>query len=49
MRVTVTPDQIRAAFEAVKDDPSFDESRGLWERGHQPVTSPIRRSSSSAS
>ena len=37
MRVTVTPDQIRAAFDAVKDDPSFDESRGLWERGHQPV------------
>ena len=37
MRVTVTPDQIRAAFEAVKDDPSFDESRGLWERGHPPV------------
>jgi AhpD family alkylhydroperoxidase len=37
MRVTVTPDQIRSAFEAVKDDPSFDESRGLWERGHPPV------------
>jgi alkylhydroperoxidase family enzyme len=37
MRVTVTPDQIRAAFEAVKDDPSFDESRGLWERGKPPV------------
>jgi AhpD family alkylhydroperoxidase len=37
MRVTVTPDQIRTAFEAVKDDPSFDESRGLWERGHPPV------------
>ena len=37
MRVTVSPDQIRAAFEAVKDDPSFDESRGLWERGHAPV------------
>jgi AhpD family alkylhydroperoxidase len=37
MRVTVTPEQIRTAFEAVKDDPSFDESRGLWERGHQPV------------
>jgi alkylhydroperoxidase family enzyme len=37
MRVTVTDDQIRAAFEAVKDDPSFDESRGLWERGHAPV------------
>ena len=37
MRVTVTPDQIRTAFEAVKDDPSFDESRGLWERGRPPV------------
>jgi len=37
MRVTVTPDQIRTAFEAVKDDPSFDESRGLWERGQLPV------------
>ena len=37
MRVTVTHDQIRSAFEAVKDDPSFDESRGLWERGRPPV------------
>ena len=37
MRVTVTPEQIRSAFEAVKDDPSFDESRGLWERGRPPV------------
>ena len=37
MRVTVTPEQIRTAFEAVKDDPSFDESRGLWERGRLPV------------
>src|SRR5512141_2308388 len=37
MRVTVTPQQIRSAFEAVKDDPSFDESRGLWERGKPPV------------
>jgi AhpD family alkylhydroperoxidase len=37
MRVTVTPEQIRIAFEAVKDDSSFDESRGLWERGHAPV------------
>jgi len=37
MRVTVTPEQIQAAFEAVKDDPSFDESRGLWERGQPPV------------
>ena len=37
MRVSVSPDQIRSAFEAVKDDPSFDESRGLWERGRPPV------------
>ena len=37
MRVTVTQEQIRSAFEAVKDDPSFDESRGLWERGRPPV------------
>ena len=37
MRVSVTPAQIQSAFEAVKDDPSFDESRGLWERGHAPV------------
>jgi AhpD family alkylhydroperoxidase len=37
MRVSVNSDQIRAAFEAVKDDPSFDESRGLWERGQPPV------------
>ena len=37
MRVTVTPEQIQLAFEAVKDDPSFDESRGLWERGRPPV------------
>jgi AhpD family alkylhydroperoxidase len=37
MRVTVTPEQIQSAFEVVKDDPSFDESRGLWERGRPPV------------
>jgi len=37
VRVTVTPDQVRSAFEAVKDDPSFDQSRGLWERGQPPV------------
>jgi alkylhydroperoxidase family enzyme len=37
MRVTVTSEQIREAFEAVKDDPSFDQSRGLWERGRPPV------------
>jgi AhpD family alkylhydroperoxidase len=37
MRVTVTPAQVKAAFEAVKDDSSFDESRALWERGQPPV------------
>ena len=37
MRVTVSAEQIRSAFVAVKDDPSFDESRGLWERGRPPV------------
>ena len=37
MRVTITPEQLESAFEAVKDDPSFDESRGLWERGRPPV------------
>jgi AhpD family alkylhydroperoxidase len=37
MRITVAPEQIRTAFEAVKDDPSFDESRALWERGRPPV------------
>ncbi len=37
MRVTVTQDAVRSAFDAVKDDPSFDESRGLVERGLMPV------------
>jgi alkylhydroperoxidase family enzyme len=37
MRVSVSPQQIQSAFEAVKDDPSFDESRGLGERGLPPV------------
>lgn len=37
MRVHVTREHISAAFEAVKDDPSFDESRALWERGQLPV------------
>lgn len=37
MRVTVTSEQIQAAFDAVKDDPSFDESRALWERGRPPT------------
>ena len=37
MRVTVSPEQIRSAFEAVKDDSAFDESRALWEQGRPPV------------
>ena len=37
MRVTVSPDQIQLAFDAVKDDPSFEESRALWERGQPPT------------
>jgi AhpD family alkylhydroperoxidase len=37
MHVTVTDDQIRDAFVTVKDDPSFDESRALWEVGRRPV------------
>lgn len=37
MRVTVSLEQIRSAFEVVKDDPSFDESRALWEGGRPPV------------
>jgi AhpD family alkylhydroperoxidase len=37
MRVEVSPEGVRAAFDAVKDDPSFDESRGLTERGLMPV------------
>jgi alkylhydroperoxidase family enzyme len=37
MRVKVTAGQIQSAFEDVKDDPSFAESRGLWERGRPPV------------
>ena len=37
MRVTISPDQVRAAFRAVADDPSFAESRGLAEQGKLPV------------
>ena len=37
MRVTVTQEQIARAFEAVKDDPSFEESRSLWEAGRPPL------------
>ena len=36
MRVSITPEQIRAAFEPVKDNPDFEESRGLVELGHLP-------------
>lgn len=37
MRVAVHPEQVKAAFEAVKDDPSLAESRALFERGRLPV------------
>ncbi len=37
MRVTVTPEQVRAAFEPVKDNPDFQESRALFEQGRMPV------------
>ena len=37
MRVTVSPEQIHAAFESVKDQPDFAESRGLVEDGRMPV------------
>ena len=42
MRVNVSPDQIRNAFEAVKDDSSFDESRILWELGRPAAGDPAR-------
>lgn len=37
MRVTVTQQQIRAAFEPVKDRPDFEESCALVERGRPPA------------
>ena len=37
MRVKVSTEQIRTAFDAVKHDHSFDESRGLWEQGKPPA------------
>lgn len=37
MRVSVSPEQVKDAFEAVKYDPSFDESRAVVERGGMPV------------
>lgn len=37
MRVHVTPEQIRAAFEEIQDDPCVAESRELVEKGALPV------------
>lgn len=37
MRVTVSPEQIKAAFDEVKHDPSFNESRAVVERGGMPA------------
>ncbi len=37
MRVKVTPQQIRAAFEPVKDRPDFAESSALFEQGRPPA------------
>ncbi len=37
MRVSISPEQVRKAFEPVKDRPDFEESRGLVERGTMPV------------
>jgi AhpD family alkylhydroperoxidase len=37
MRVTATVDQIKRAFDQVKDDPGFAESRQLFEAGRMPV------------
>jgi AhpD family alkylhydroperoxidase len=37
MRITVSPDDVKAAFAEVSDDPSFAESRELVDRGRMPV------------
>jgi AhpD family alkylhydroperoxidase len=37
MRVNVSKAQIQTAFDAVKHDHSFDESRGLWDQGRMPA------------
>ncbi len=37
MQVTVTPDQVRAAFAPVRDRPDFQESCALFESGRMPV------------
>lgn len=37
MRIHVNGETIRQFFEQVKDDPSFEHSRKLFERGHLPL------------
>lgn len=37
MRVKVSPEQVKAAFAAVSDDPSFEESRALAASGRMPA------------
>lgn len=37
MRITISPQQIKTAFEAVKHDHSFDESRALYDQGKAPA------------
>ena len=37
MRVAVTDEQIRVAFEAVRHDGTVEESRALYEQGHRPT------------
>lgn len=37
MRVKIPPEQVKKAFDAVKHDPSFNESRAVVERGGMPA------------
>jgi uncharacterized peroxidase-related enzyme len=37
MRITVSPEQVHEAFDSVKHDPSFAESRAVVERGGLPA------------
>ena len=37
MRVSVTPEQVRAAFEPVRSQPDFEESCALFEKGQMPA------------
>ena len=37
MRVKVSPEQVKKAFAAVSDDPSFEESRALAAKGKMPA------------